>query len=209
MARTRAIDFDDKQQLILDTAADLFASRGFASTSINEVAVACGASKSWLYHYHKSKEAILFAILSTHIKEILVRAVEVFDEADPPEKRFRKFLHEIMDIYAEARSKHVVLLNDIGNLPQQQQDEIRALERRMVEHLIRLLRDLNPALLDERQAQKVYAMLFYGMVNWTYTWFDQKGPLAPGELADRIGDLFLNGFIGLSAANGKPAASAA
>lgn len=197
MARTRAVDFEDKHQLILDAAADLFASKGFASTSILEVAAACNASKSWLYHYHKSKEAILFAILSTHIRTILDRAGDVLDESDPPETRFRKFLHEVMDIYAEARSKHVVLLNDIGNLPEDQQDEIRGLERRMVDHLIRLLRDLNPALLGSRQEQKVYAMLFYGMVNWTYTWFDEKGPLSPRQLADRIGDLFLKGFIAL------------
>lgn len=197
MARTRAVDFEDKHQLILDAAADLFASKGFANTSILEVAVACNASKSWLYHYHKSKEAILFAILSTHIRTILDRAGDVLDERDPPEIRFRKFLHEVMDIYAEARSKHVVLLNDIGNLPEDQQDEIRGLERRMVDHLIRLLRDLNPELLRGKQEQKVYAMLFYGMVNWTYTWFDEKGPLSPRQLADRIGDLFLKGFIAL------------
>lgn len=197
MARTRAVDFDDKHQLILDAAADLFASKGFANTSILEVAAACNASKSWLYHYHKSKEAILFAILSTHIRTILERAGDVLDESDPPETRFRKFLHEVMDIYAEARSKHVVLLNDIGNLPEDQQDEIRGLERRMVDHLIRLLRDLNPDLLRGKREQKVYAMLFYGMVNWTYTWFDEKGPLSPRQLADRIGDLFLKGFIAL------------
>jgi hypothetical protein len=41
-------------------------------------------------------------------------------------------------------------------------------------------------------------MMFYGLVNWTYTWYDASGPLQPDELSSRMADLFLAGFPNLA-----------
>jgi hypothetical protein len=37
-------------------------------------------------------------------------------------------------------------------------------------------------------------MLFFGMINWTYTWFKPDGRVLPTELADRAVSLFLDGY---------------
>jgi hypothetical protein len=42
--------------------------------------------------------------------------------------------------------------------------------------------------------QRPYAMLFYGMINWTYTWYRADGPVSPPEFADMAASLFLDGF---------------
>ena len=71
MARTRAEDYDEKRERIFDRAAELFARQGFARTSIAELAAHCQASKSWIYHYFPSKEAILYEILRDHMTLLL------------------------------------------------------------------------------------------------------------------------------------------
>ena len=38
-------------------------------------------------------------------------------------------------------------------------------------------------------------MMFYGLLNWTYIWYDPNGPVAPDEFAHRACDTFLNGFL--------------
>src|SRR6185295_19029192 len=38
------------------------------------------------------------------------------------------------------------------------------------------------------------SMSFYGMINWTHTWYRQDGALAPEALADLFADLFLRGL---------------
>ena len=40
---------------------------------------------------------------------------------------------------------------------------------------------------------RVSAMLFFGMINWTHTWFDPAGPVMPEMLALRVVDLMLRG----------------
>jgi hypothetical protein len=37
-------------------------------------------------------------------------------------------------------------------------------------------------------------MLVFGMINYTFTWFDPKGDVSPTEFADMAVQLFLNGF---------------
>jgi hypothetical protein len=32
------------------------------------------------------------------------------------------------------------------------------------------------------------------MMNFIYTWYDPKGPVAPDELAGMVAEVFLNGF---------------
>lgn len=47
---------------ILDAAEDLFATHGFAKTTVDEIAAAAGVSKGLVYDHHPSKEALLEAV---------------------------------------------------------------------------------------------------------------------------------------------------
>ena len=71
LARTRSADYDKVHDDIIEKAAVMFAKRGYASTSIGDIAEACGCSKSRLYHYFDSKEAILLDMLNTHVDKLL------------------------------------------------------------------------------------------------------------------------------------------
>jgi AcrR family transcriptional regulator len=199
LARTRAEDYDDKRALIFDRAAELFAESGFARASIADLAARCRASKSWIYHYFPSKEAILYEILRDHMATLRTAATTVLEGSDPPRAQLRKLLGAFMAIYACAQAKQVVLLNELGCLPAAQQDEIRDLERQVVELVAGLLRRVNPALAVRRSLVKPTAMLLFGMLNWTHTWYRPDGALAPEQLAALAGDLFLSGLDALVA----------
>jgi hypothetical protein len=41
-------------------------------------------------------------------------------------------------------------------------------------------------------------MLFFGMINWTHTWYDPAGPAAPAAVADAAVDLVLGGLPALA-----------
>ena len=99
-----------------------------------------------------------------------------------------------MTIYAEARARHVVLLSELGALPAAQQQEILALERQIVELVADLLRRVNPVLASRRTLVKPTAMLLFGMINWTHTWYRPDGALEPDQLAGLASDLFLDGL---------------
>jgi AcrR family transcriptional regulator len=207
VARTQADDFADKQQRILDNAAEVFAAKGFDAATIIDIADACNVSKSALYHYHKSKEAILFALLLTHLTQVVEQVQAAVDGCAGSEARLRAFLTALLESNAVSRSKNLVLLNETGALAREQQAEIRKLEKKLVRIGTELLKPLNAPVMARSELQTPYTMFLFGIVNWTYTWYDPKGPLAPSEVAGQIADLFLYGYpnvSGTARAGGSP-----
>ncbi len=64
-----------KKQLIMGSALELFAQKGFENTTISHIAKKAGISKGLLYNYFESKDVLLEAILNTGIDELM----EFFD----------------------------------------------------------------------------------------------------------------------------------
>jgi AcrR family transcriptional regulator len=194
MTRERAEDYEDKKQVILDKASNLIARKGFDVATMMDVAKACGTSKSHLYHYFPSKEDLLFAIVQEHITRQAKDLMQIVGQQLPAEERFKQFVESFVKGAARSRNEHLMLMNDIKYLPKAQLDEIRRMEVEMTGLMESLLREINPGLMAEERIQKPYALLLFGMMIWTFSWYRQSGSITPGELAQRISSLFINGF---------------
>jgi AcrR family transcriptional regulator len=194
MTRARADDYGVKKQLILDHAAGLFARQGFEGTTMIDVARACGTSKSHLYHYFARKEDLLFAIISEHITTQAAELMEIVGLPLPADERFARFVAVFVQRSADSRDEHLVLMNDLKFLPDAQRADVHQLETRLVDLMVSLLREINPTLMKPTAVRTPYALLLYGMVIWTFTWYRRDGAIRPDELAARIADLFVNGF---------------
>lgn len=194
MTRIRADDYDTKKQSILDSAAALFAKKGFEGATMIEVAAACGASKSHLYHYFPAKEDLLFAIVQVHITEQAAELTKIVELPLPPEERFSLYVTAFVERGARSRNEHLVLMHDLKYLPEAKRKQVRKLETRLVDLMIGLLKEVNPELMGPVKVQGPYALLLFGMIIWSATWYQKSGPIPPSELADRISDLFINGF---------------
>ncbi|HUO38359.1 MAG TPA: helix-turn-helix domain-containing protein [Mycobacterium sp.] len=68
---------------ILDAAAELFTSLGYASTSTRRIADAVGMRQASLYHHFGTKDEILDALLAGTVDEALELAAELLAEPGP------------------------------------------------------------------------------------------------------------------------------
>ncbi|MFL9887458.1 TetR/AcrR family transcriptional regulator [Paraburkholderia agricolaris] len=195
MARKRAENFDDIKSDILTSAADLFAQKGFRNTNIIEIGSACNASKSRMYHYFASKELMLEAMLLEHVNGLLTMAREITESELAPEDKFRHYLLAHLQYYQAHGARHKVLLTDSEYLPDSAQAEVRQAEHRLMEQLSAILKQLNPKRFASRSEASAHAMLIYGMLNWTYTWYQPTGGLRIDALARKAADLCLQGVL--------------
>lgn len=194
MTRVRADDYENKRQSILDKAAVLIARKGFDVATMMDVAKACGASKSHLYHYFSSKEELLYSIAHEHITTQVTELNRIVAQPLLAQERFVQFVDAFMQGAARSRNEHLILMNDIKFLPKAQLDQIRSLEASLVELLEGLLREINPEFMAEERIQKPYSLLLFGMMIWTFSWYRRNGSITPHELAQRISALFIHGF---------------
>jgi len=61
----------DNRTRILEVALRLFSARGYDGIGVQEIVQECGVTKPTLYHYFKSKQGLLQAILEEHFEPFL------------------------------------------------------------------------------------------------------------------------------------------
>jgi len=61
---------EDRRELILDAALELFARQGISHTTIAQIAKAAGISKGLIYNYFTNKEALLEEIIKTSVHRL-------------------------------------------------------------------------------------------------------------------------------------------
>jgi AcrR family transcriptional regulator len=194
MARTRSENYDGIHLGILTNAARLFSAQGYMRASIADLADACNLSRGALYHYFDSKEAILFAILDAHIREMIAHVEGAVAAGGPTLTQFRNVIRAVVEVNAKSPHEQRVLIHDLSFLNEDEQQAIKKLERQLVDIVTDLLVRLDAEGKIVERTKKIYTMILFGIINYTYTWYDPKGGMGPQEFADTAVDLFLNGF---------------
>jgi len=194
MARTQAADYDERKEAIVEAAASLYARRGFNGASVADLAERCKTSKSLIYHYYQSKEDILFDVMVSHVRALDEAAREAVAGDGAAPVKLRRLAQAFMALYVGAADRHKVLLNELDNLDDKRRAEIVKTQRGLIEVVQRLLGEIEPKLKRRSSESYAAAMLFFGMINWTHTWFDPKGPVSADAIADMAVDVTLDGL---------------
>lgn len=203
MARPRAAAYDDHRDAILRHAAALFATQGYGSTSMNEVAQACGLSKAALYHYVRDKSELLLLIVMEHVARLESLVHETLRETLPPRQRLERLILRFVQEYAGARNEHRVLTEDVRFLSEADQQQVVQAQKRVVHAFARVVSELRPELADAG-LHKAVTMLLFGMINWMFTWLRPDGPITHERMAPMVCELFFNGLQGVQIAHDAP-----
>ncbi|MBV8247195.1 MAG: TetR family transcriptional regulator [Comamonas sp.] len=194
MARGRAAGYDEQREQILQQAAALFASQGYAATSMNEVAQACGLSKPAIYHYFRDKYALLLEICDAHLTRLQALESEVRSESQlSAEQRLRGLIQRFVREYAQATSAHRVLTESVRHLQADDRQRVLDKERALVAGFSEALIQIRPDL-DQAGLSKALTMLLFGMMNWMFTWLRSGGALDHEDMAPVVADLFMGGI---------------
>ena len=106
-----AQDVDTRRRAIFDAAAHLFRQKGFAGTSMREIAAAAGMGKSTLYDYFPTKDDILLFMVTTTSGDVTRQAQAIAALPLPPDVRLRRIIAMELD-YLQANRN---LLADLGS----------------------------------------------------------------------------------------------
>ena len=182
--------FTHKQEQLFDTAAALFAEKGYHGTSINDLARAMGLQKGSLYHYFKSKEELLFRLLDEYITAALNEIEKICALEDPPVEKLRQFMLFYSGFYAGDQDRLVLLINDIDKLGDSYRVQVIEKERRYYRALTGIFSQLQDAGIMKPMPPAVAAFAFFGMVHYTCKWFQPDGEIT----AEALGEMFLEIF---------------
>lgn len=93
-----------KRQLIMDTAIELFAEKGYEATSIQEITKHCGISKGAFYLDFKSKDELILAIIDYIISNFGTKIDRVVNSAVDGEHKLFLYYSSIFEFVNSHRS---------------------------------------------------------------------------------------------------------
>jgi AcrR family transcriptional regulator len=113
-ARTprKRLTAEERRELILDAALEVFARRGFHGSSIDEIAQAAGVSKALIYEHFPSKRDLHVSLLERNVQEIFERLAEAAATSDPGEVRLRAGVDAFLDFVETRRDAFRMLFRD-------------------------------------------------------------------------------------------------
>ncbi len=99
----------DYRAIICAVGQALFAERGFAGTTIREIAKQAGVNSGLLYHYYSNKETLYLSLLETAVSEIVVQVENIAASPDTPEEKLRQIVQAFLAHYqAHPQSFHLI-----------------------------------------------------------------------------------------------------
>ena len=154
-----------RREQILDTAARLFAERGFHGVSVVELGAACGISGPALYKHFESKDAMLAEMLVEISEELLRVGLERSSAAASAREALEALVAWHVD-FALAHKPLIVLQDrDWASLPVEARERVRSLQRRYVALWADRLCEVHPEL-GPRHARAM-AHATFGLINST------------------------------------------
>lgn len=109
----KLIDKTEKINKIATASLRLFSQKGYAATSVEQIAEAAGIGKSTVYDYFPSKEEIFVHAINDWIMDLINRMVEKTRNIDDPVKRLKVFIGMVKDVLNVAEPDPKKLFADI------------------------------------------------------------------------------------------------
>jgi AcrR family transcriptional regulator len=150
---------------ILDTAAELFAARGFHGVSVADLGAACGVSGPALYKHFPSKDAMLAEMLVSISEELLAEGRTRVAAAPSPSEALSRLVDWHVDFALRHRPLIVVQDRDWESLPDAAREQVRGLQREYVDLWAAQLRARSAGLTLE--AARAMAHAAFGLINST------------------------------------------
>jgi AcrR family transcriptional regulator len=189
-----------RREQILEAALKVFASGGFAETTMDEVAVVVGVSKASLYNYFPTKDALLSELVQRF--SLLPEIGELIQEMgeQPADRAIPALVRKIWPRLRERRELARVLVREVQSFPERARaysEKVRLpAHRALADYLeARMARGELVARDPIASAQCLFGMLWSFLLSQELMGERELHPISDEQVVAVISDLFLRGAL--------------
>lgn len=196
-----------REQLI-SIAAEIFNSKGYAQTSMSDIANALGLGRSALYHYFRNKEEIFATLME---EEALIPYNELLRLAEEPKltaaQRLRRAVVGGIVRRLSAGVRFLVVSRMESEIPPEIAPIYNSSKRKILDLYTRFIQDGVTSGEFRELDPKMAAFAVIGMANSASRWYHPSGSRTPKEIAEFIADIAIRGLLSDGADRGKSSAA--
>lgn len=174
---------------LYEHATRLFAERGFAGTSLQDIADALGITRPALYHYVKSKDELLAKLVtevtSGPLDELNALAAQHADPVDT----LRRIVAVLVGRRATQPERFRLLIRSEAELPAELTEAYDTDRRAVLKTIAGVIDDGVHAGRFRPVDARVAALGVLGMCNWVAWWFHPGGRDAAEDVTEQLADM--------------------
>lgn len=172
----------ERRRQIVAAASELFASKGFAGTSIRDIAAASGVQSGSLYYHFASKDDLLFTVHQESLTAMRRNVEAAFADVTDPWERLEEAIVAHCQVLLGGTVTRAILTP-----PRYYKTRgVRKLVRQRDEYeqiFTALIADLP---LPKEYDRHAFRLAVLGAMNWTVFWFNPMGRLSAEDVGRQI-----------------------
>jgi TetR/AcrR family transcriptional regulator, cholesterol catabolism regulator len=184
-----------RKEQVIRKAAELFREKGYAASSMRDLAQKLGIEAASLYSHIKSKEEILqnlcFDMAAEFIKSL--NSVES-KQASATEKLTQGIIGHIQ-VMAKDLIASAVFMNEHRHLSQPYLREFLLLRVNYINRFKSIIEQgVKQGEFKATIDKKLAVMTLFSSLNWMPLWYDPSSAIDPTELGKQLADMLVNGL---------------
>ncbi len=184
----------ERKKEILSLSQSVLKEKGYAATSVRDIAKALDLEPASLYSHFKSKEDILKITCFEMADKFELAVKEVNDIYFNAEEKLRMAIKLHVEILTSHLDSALIFIRDWRNLTGESLDQFIA-KRNVYEAGFREIvqTGIDEGVFKETD-RKFAALTILSSVNWIVEWYKPNGTLNPEQIAEKLSAFILSGL---------------
>lgn len=175
-------------------ATRLFEARGFAATSMRELATELQMEAASLYSHIRSKDELLRSICFTMANAFFEAIDGIADVPASATERLRALMDVHVGVITQKPSAAAVFFSEWKHLKEPDISRFLEMRQSYEQKVLAIIKEgIANKELNVDDPKFVVRMLLNSM-NWIHTWYRPDGPMKPEEISRKICEMVINGI---------------
>ena len=184
-----------RKEQVIRKAAELFRQKGYAASSMRDLAQMLGIEAASLYSHIKSKEEILRTLCFDMAAEFRASLVEVEQQDVSASEKLRRGFIGHIQVMARDLTASAVFMNEHRHLSQPYLRDFLLLRINYINRFKRIIEaGMQSGEFKDTIDKKLAVMTLFSSLNWMPMWYDPVGTIEPIDLGRQLADMLVNGL---------------
>ena len=183
-----------RKDQITQIAQHKFREKGYRAVSMRELADHVGIEAASFYNHFDSKESILKEICFRMADEFFKGIEVVINQEKLADKMLERAIKSHIQVITANTDASAVFFHDWRYLSEPFLTEFKALRRNYENIFRKIIKEgMNNGTFDKLD-ETFTVLTIFSSLNWVYEWYDPQGKLTPGQIAEHLSKLILDGM---------------
>jgi AcrR family transcriptional regulator len=184
-----------RKEQVIRSAAELFREKGYAASSMRDLAQKLGIEAASLYSHIKSKEEILQHLCFDMAAEFRKSLAEVEKKEVTASEKLKLGIIGHIQVMAKDLTASAVFMNEHRHLSQPYLRDFLLLRINYINRFKSIIEaGAKKGEFKDSIDKKLAVMTLFSSLNWMPMWYDPSSKIVPQDLGQQLADMLVNGL---------------